>query len=500
MAKDPGRPRGGFDVGETGGALSGLLAEEDELDRRALWRLGTWAAVSVGAVIVALITNQSSIGMRHEQTASADLLKQAQQLQLTARESQNETRRLASAVDTLNSDRDRLYSRVGVLEQGLDSVTGAITRQGSAPSSPPAGANQSGLSQSGSSQPSANQANASQGNTSQSNPSQANSSVTPSASAVAKEPASAPSPAASSAASAAAPAATALVDSPPPGAKPSPAPVVAPVAATAPAVIEKQDKEKQDKQASRPPTPAEPPGLSTVASLSVQQPIPAQQPSGSLVASKSMMGPPDPAAGRLIEPAVPPKVVTSAPMPEVAAVAPRALADTEPETASAAAELTVKRTEFGVDVGGANSIPGLRALWRGLVKSKANTALSKLRPIIVIKENTNGLGMQLRLVAGPITDAAAAAKICASLTVSDRSCSTAVFEGQRLAVDADEAGKTESSKAEAEPDNKPASAGSRSSGHRHYYSGRHLRAEESPPPKPEPSTFSSLIFGKRKQD
>jgi hypothetical protein len=74
MAKVSDRLRGGFDKEETGGALSGLLAEEDEFDRRTLWRLGTWAAVSVGAVVVALITNQSSIGMRHEQTASADLL------------------------------------------------------------------------------------------------------------------------------------------------------------------------------------------------------------------------------------------------------------------------------------------------------------------------------------------------------------------------------------------------------------------------------------------
>jgi len=172
MAKVSDRRRGSFEKEDGGGALSGLLAEEDEFDRRTLWRLGTWAAVSVGAVVVALIANQSSIGMRHEQTASADLMKQAQQLQLTARESQNETRRLASAVDTLNSDRDRLYSRVGVLEQGLDSVTGAIARQGSA-SPPPqtganqTGANQAGTSQTGSSQPSANQANASQGNTSQ---------------------------------------------------------------------------------------------------------------------------------------------------------------------------------------------------------------------------------------------------------------------------------------------------------------------------------------------
>ena len=477
MAKDSDKLRGGFDIGETGGALSGLLAEEDEFDRRTLWRLGTWAAVSVGAVIVALITNQSSIGMRREQTASADLLKQAQQLQLTARESQGETRRLASAVDTLNSDRDRLYSRVAVLEQGLDSVTGAIARQGSASSSPPAGANQSGSSQAGSSQASANQANAS---------------VTPPAGVSTKDPAATPSPAVAPTPTASVtPAVTVSVD--PPAAKPSPAPVVAPVAATA-AVIEKQDKEKQDKQASRPPTPAEP---APPAAASLSQ----QQSAGSLVASKSMMGPPDPAAGKLIEPTGPPKAVTGAPMPEVAAVAPKAPAETEPEPVSAAPELTVRRTEFGVDVGGANSIPGLRALWRGLTKSRANAALTKLRPIIVIKENTNGLGMQLRLVAGPITDAAAAAKICASLTVGDRSCSTAVFEGQRLAVDADEAGKTESSKAEAEPDSKPVPAGSKPSGHRHYSYGRHTRAEEPPPPKPEqPSTFSSLIFGKRKQD
>jgi hypothetical protein len=499
MAKVSDRLRGGFDSGETGGALSGLLAEEDEFDRRTLWRLGTWAAVSVGAVVVALITNQSSIGLRHEQTASADLLKQAQQLQLTAKESQNETRRLASAVDTLNSDRDRLYSRVAVIEQGLDSVTGAIARQGSASSSPPAGASQSGSSQTASSQTSssptsANQANASQGNTSQGNAGQANASVSPPA--VANPPAATPSPATSPTTSVAA-AATAAVD--PPAAKPPPAPpVVGPVAATAPAVVEKQDKEKQDKQASKPPTPAEP-APAAVASLSMQQPAPAQQPSSSLVASKSMMGPPDPAAGKLIEPAAPPKVVNSAPMPEVAAVTPKAVAETEPEPASAAPELTVKRTEFGVDVGGANSIPGLRALWRGLIKSRANAALTKLRPIIVIKENTNGLGMQLRLVAGPITDAAAAAKICASLTVSDRSCSTAVFEGQRLAVSTEEADKAESSKAEAEPDSKPAQAGSKFSGHRHYYTGKHPKAEEAPP-KPEPSTFSSLIFGRRKQD
>ena len=79
---------------------------------------------------------------------------------------------------------------------------------------------------------------------------------------------------------------------------------------------------------------------------------------------------------------------------------------------------------------------GLRALWRGLLKSRSNAPLAALRPIIVIKEGTNGLGMQLRLVAGPLNDAGAAAKICAVLTENKRPCETAIFDGQRLSLEA----------------------------------------------------------------
>jgi len=60
--------------------------------------------------------------------------------------------------------------------------------------------------------------------------------------------------------------------------------------------------------------------------------------------------------------------------------------------------------------------------------------LSGLRPIIVVRERSNGLGMQLRLVAGPLTDAAAAARICATLAENKRACETSVFDGQRLAL------------------------------------------------------------------
>jgi hypothetical protein len=451
MAKDSDKLHGSFELGETGGALSGLLAEEDEFDRRALWRLGTWAVVSIGAVVAALVTSQSSMGLRREQTASADLIRQAQQIQLAAKESQNDARRLASAVETLNSDRDRLYSRVAVLEQGLDSVTGAISRQSQAPSS-------------------------SQANATPAAPAMAASAGSPPSSASQTQPSTASQPLP----------AIASVEPPPTAAK-SPPPAVAPVAATAPAVIEKQDKQALIATSPEPSPPV---------TSSPGQPSPSTQPSGSLIASKSMMAPPDPAAAKLIEPPAAPKVVTSAPLPEIVAAVPKPSEEAELDSSAGMPEVAARRTEFGVDVGGANSIPGLRALWRGLLKSKANAALTTLRPIIVIKENNNGLGMQLRLVAGPIGDAAAAAKICASLTLNERGCTTTVFEGQRLALNAEEQAKADAklaSEAKPVPEAKPAPA-SKPSGHRHYVSKRSAKDEEAP--KQEPSTLS-FIFGRR---
>ena len=81
----------------------------------------------------------------------------------------------------------------------------------------------------------------------------------------------------------------------------------------------------------------------------------------------------------------------------------------------------------------------LRALWRGLLKSRSNAPLTALQPIIVIREGPGGRGMQLRLVAGPLGDAATAAKLCAVMTENDRHCETAAFDGQRLSFKPDDA-------------------------------------------------------------
>ena len=136
MAKKSDQSAGALDADNSEGLLAGLFADENEFDRRALWRIGSWGVVTVGAVVVAVYANQSALGWRHDQIAADDFARQAQQIRQLAREGQVETRKLASAVDTLNGDRDRLYSRVTVLEQGLNSVTGAIARQAAAAAKP----------------------------------------------------------------------------------------------------------------------------------------------------------------------------------------------------------------------------------------------------------------------------------------------------------------------------------------------------------------------------
>ena len=61
MAKDSDNLAGSFETEDTGGLLTGFLAEEDQFDRRSLWRLGSWGVGAVGAVVVAVLANQSSI-------------------------------------------------------------------------------------------------------------------------------------------------------------------------------------------------------------------------------------------------------------------------------------------------------------------------------------------------------------------------------------------------------------------------------------------------------
>lgn len=308
------------DVTDDGaGWINRFLAEEDEFDGRSMWRLASWGVGSVGALIIAILATRSPAAINRDQLASAEIARQSQQVQWIAKESQNKARELTAAVDTLNGDRDRLYARVTVLEQGLDSVTGALARPATLPALQP----------------------------------------------VAPPPA-APAPSAE---------ANQIGPVKPAEAKVEPAtqpPRIAPVATVAPAAS---------------PAPAKP----------------AEQKAEAL-------------------PADPAPTVTAAIPPS------------EPVASEAPSASTVRKTEFGVDLGGAKSIEGLRAVWRGALKVYSQQ-LASLQPVILVKERHDGLGMQLRLVAGPLSDAAEAAKLCAGfLTESNRPCETSVYEGQRLSM------------------------------------------------------------------
>ncbi len=119
--------------------------------------------------------------------------------------------------------------------------------------------------------------------------------------------------------------------------------------------------------------------------------------------------------------APPPAAAAPAPPPPQAAI-----------PAPEPAEGLPARTEFGVDLGGAPSVAALRNAWERIRRTHA-VQLEGLRPVIGIRDGRTGQ-VELRLVVGPITNAAAAAKLCATLAMAGLSCQPTTFDGQRLAL------------------------------------------------------------------
>lgn len=365
MTKDRNQFRDDLTDDDGAGWINRFLAEEDEFDRRAMWRLASWGVGSVCALVIAILATRTPASVNRDQLAAAEIARQSQQVQWIAKESQNKARELAAAVETLNADRDRLYTRVTVLEQGLDSVTGALARQ---------------------------------------------------------------------------PAPAAPVAAPPAVVAPAPSPdadLIGPVRPTEPAPAEAK---------------VETPPLPKIAPVATVAPV----------------TPPAPAK--------PVEQKAEAPAADSAPAVTAAITPSDPPAEAVSASV-VRRTEFGVDLGGANSIEGLRAVWRGALKTHSQQ-LTALQPIIVVKERHDGLGLRLRLVAGPLSDAAEAAKLCAGLTESARNCETSVYEGQRLSL-----------QSEKKPDAAPHRSKRRSK-------QRGEQRNDVVEQKPRMSSFSSFFGGK----
>lgn len=404
---------------ESSGRPGGFLADEDGFDRRTIWRLGSWGVGSIGAVIVALLAYNSDAALRSRPLVAVDLAKPSPPLEIV-RAAEKKIERLSSAIDTLNSDRDRLFARITAVEQGFESVTGSISR----------------------------------------NESRTDAVATTTSTPAASEPAPArktnsPGPDASTAANAStdAPlsAPAAFITTAAAAAVQSPIAASSPVAASPPAI------------AAHDPPATIPGGQDEMATLGTTK----SEPEKNLHRHKE---------AQIVAASIPPVADTlHLPSPTMAS---------SPETVRDTSPVPVPRTEFGVDLGSAVSIKGLRTLWQSLLKSEPKE-LASLHPIIVLKETSNGI--QMRLVAGPLTDAATAARICAVLSENGRTCGTTVFDGQRLAMNED--GKDGAGAiATKKPKAPPAS--------RRRPARKSTRVEEpaqpSPPP-PKPAAFSPFF-------
>ncbi len=118
-----------------------------------------------------------------------------------------------------------------------------------------------------------------------------------------------------------------------------------------------------------------------------------------------------------------------APLPQIptrmAALPPASTAAEAPSATPPA-----NRTEFGVDIGSGSNLDEVRALW-ATARTEHPRLLSTLRPIVAVREDKTGAA-DMRLIVGPLPNASAAAKLCASLGAADVMCSTRPFVGQNL--------------------------------------------------------------------
>lgn len=292
-------------------------------------RLAAWGSASAVAVALAVTALVSEQGSQRLAKLSAPAAARPDKIALRVNDTELEIRRMSEALRTLTIDRDRLKSRISMLERGLDevSVTGSI------PPNPGRELQAAGMPASGGG----------------------------------------------------------------PGA--APAVPVQPGPSVTAAEPETQTRAREPEPLTEKPPPAatnkkEPLALSGTADRNAL-------PSKSRAAAQ--------------------QTADSAPAPA------------KVPAASSGSEIVVTKTEFGIDLGGDQTIEGLRNIWTTLRGSHA-ALFQGLRPIVAIRDGQKPGTMDLRLVAGPLADAGVAARYCAALAVSGVNCQPAVFDGQRLAL------------------------------------------------------------------
>jgi hypothetical protein len=88
-------------------------------------------------------------------------------------------------------------------------------------------------------------------------------------------------------------------------------------------------------------------------------------------------------------------------------------------------------TEFAVDLGAAATVDALRGRWNEL-RASQSPLFDNMKPLVALKESKSG--QELHLIAGPLTNNAAGARLCAVLSGTGVVCQPTLYEGQRLAA------------------------------------------------------------------
>lgn len=91
----------------------------------------------------------------------------------------------------------------------------------------------------------------------------------------------------------------------------------------------------------------------------------------------------------------------------------------------------MQSTGFAITLASAATITDAQELWRALGERHPEM-LGGLEPPLVIDE-ISGL-LSLRVIAGPLRNAAEAQALCAKFRSTGQPCKTTVFDGQRLAM------------------------------------------------------------------
>jgi hypothetical protein len=157
-------------------------------------------------------------------------------------------------------------------------------------------------------------------------------------------------------------------------------------------------------------------------------PTPAQG-TAAAPASNAVIAAPPAALAPLPSPALAPahaQMAATEPLPPHLAMPAPAAAP--PRAASPAVLL-----KYGVDIGNAVSIEVLRARWLG-IHSAHGKLFEGLIPVVMLHGVPHTGRIELRLVAGPLVSAEAAAKLCGALAPYRLSCQPTLFSGQHIAL------------------------------------------------------------------